>query len=103
MVKRWSRRLVQISVKSFSEAYYVRVLITEQVKEKRADKRWAESGTVLLIAIVRIWRAHKNGRLLERSRSRDTKAVAFKKWQAKLRAYRADEGRFSDRHCLAVY
>jgi hypothetical protein len=103
MVKRWSRHLAQISVTSFPESNYVRVLITEQVMEKRADKRWAESGTVLLIAVTRIWRAHKNGRLLERSRSRDTKAVALKKWKDKLNTYRADEGGFSSRPCLTVY
>ena len=89
--------------KVHSRVSTVRVLTTEQVLEKRAEKRVAESDNLLLIAILRIWKAHTNGRLLEQIRSRRLKALALKRWKDKLNVYRADEGGSRDGPCLLVY
>ncbi|KAJ2930801.1 hypothetical protein H1R20_g6288, partial [Candolleomyces eurysporus] len=73
MVKRWTRHLAQISVK----------FILESQPFEGADHR----------AVMRVWKAHKNGRLLEQIRSQRLKALALKKWKDKLDVYRADEVR----------
>lgn len=101
MVKRWTRRLAKISVTRPPSLDNATILTIEQVLENRAEKHLAESDMVLLTAIMRIWKAHKNGRLLEQIRSSRLKAIALKQWNVKIGICRANEGGFQNQSLFA--
>ncbi|KAF5315974.1 hypothetical protein D9611_004637 [Ephemerocybe angulata] len=76
LLKRWSRRVVKVNR-----------------LEKRADKHLAKSDVMLEYAIMRIWKARKNGRLLEQARSRRLKALAYNLWKDNIASRHGDEAR----------
>ncbi|KAJ3521872.1 hypothetical protein NMY22_g12132 [Coprinellus aureogranulatus] len=61
--------------------------------EKRADKHLAKLDSMLLYAVMRIWRAQRNGRLLEQARSQQLKAFALDRWNQVISYHRATEER----------
>ncbi|CAL1704876.1 unnamed protein product [Somion occarium] len=59
-----------------------------QVLERRADKHVARQNDVLIRAVMRVWKAHERGRLLERVRSARLLKDAWAMWKHRLQIER---------------
>lgn len=60
--------------------------------EKKADKHLARQDDVLIRAIVRVWKAHERGNLLERVRTSRLESRLWELWKQRLEAHRQHHG-----------
>jgi protein SFI1 len=63
-------------------------LILLQKLERKADKHLARQDGVLIHAIVRVWRAHERGKLLERVRDSRSLQKFWSLWKQRMAEYR---------------
>lgn len=60
--------------------------------ERRADKQIARQEDALVRAVVRVWKAHERGRLLERVQNDRLLRQVWEAWKKRLRHQRELEG-----------
>ena len=63
-----------------------------QALERRADRQIARQEDVLVRAIVRVWKAHQHGRLLERVHNSRVLRHTWEAWKKRLRQQKELEG-----------
>lgn len=75
----------------FDYCKYLNALL--QALEKRATKHLSRQNDVLLLAVMRVWKAHERGKLLERVRIARLLKQAWDTWKRRLRREQSQEGR----------
>ena len=66
--------------------------LLHQTLERRADRHIARQEDVLVRAVVRVWKAHERGRLLERVYNARLLRQAWEAWKKRLRHQKKFEG-----------
>jgi hypothetical protein len=64
--------------------------------ERRADKQIARQEDALVRAVVRVWKAHERGRLLERVQNAKLFRQTWEAWKRRLRHQKELEGLVSE-------
>ena len=71
--------------------------------ERRADKQIARQEAALVHAVVRVWKAHERGRLLERVQNVRELRQAWEAWKKRLRHEKELEGLAANHCCMACF
>jgi protein SFI1 len=66
-----------------------------RARERKADKYLARQNDVLVLAVMRVWKAHERGRLLERVRAMRLLKHMWAVWKKKINVIRDNEGSLS--------
>lgn len=99
----WKAARDRIKVSYICVSLYDRHAEYFQISEGRASKHLARQNDILVRAVMRVWKAHERGKLLERVKTARQLKQAWAVWKRRVRHQRALEGlphRFTILWCL---